>query len=110
MRLEHNNPNLTLLNKSTNWGGGIKLYNGERFTGIIYYYFLNTTQIEAEWEYKDGIFDGRQAEYWPNGQLKEEYFQKYDYHVGSFKRWDEQGNLISHQENDDFGDYIKTVI
>jgi antitoxin component YwqK of YwqJK toxin-antitoxin module len=110
MRLEYNNPNLTLRNKSTNWGGGVKLYNGEPFTGIIYYNYPGTNQLSAEYEYKDGIFDGRQADYWPNGQLKEEYFQKFDYQVDSFKRWNEQGELISHQEFDEFGNWIKTIL
>lgn len=47
------------------------------------------------------VLDGRQVEYWPNGKLKEECFQKYDYYVGSFKLWNEQGILISHQEFDE---------
>lgn len=69
-----------------------------------------TNNLEAEYGYKDGIFDGRQAEYWDNGKLKEEYFQKYDFHIGSFKRWDENGQLISHQEFDEFGNWVKTIL
>jgi antitoxin component YwqK of YwqJK toxin-antitoxin module len=110
LRLEYNDSNLTLRNKSTNWGGGVWLYKGIPFTGTVCFYYPGTTQLSGESEHKDGIVDGRQADYWPNGQLKEEYFQKIDYHVGSFKRWDEQGNLLSHQENDEFGDWIKTIL
>lgn len=67
-------------------------------------------KIFAESEYKDGILEGRQVEYWSNGNLQEECFQKYDYYVGSFKLWNEQGVLISHQEFDEFGNWIKTIV
>ncbi|HEY6142181.1 MAG TPA: hypothetical protein VIV55_01960 [Flavobacterium sp.] len=110
LRVEHNDPNLTIRTRSTNWGGGVWLYNGVPFTGTKYYYYPGTTQLSGESEHKEGILDGRQAEYWPNGQISEEYFQKYDYHVGSFKRWDKEGNLISHQENDNLGNWKKTVL
>lgn len=110
LRIEYNDPNMTLDNRPTNWGGGVYLYNGEPFTGIKIYKFPNTNNLSNEVEFKDGILDGRQVEYWPNGNLKEEYFQKYDYHIGSFKRWDENGVLISHQENDELGNWIKTIL
>ncbi len=86
------------------------MYNNEYFTGVIYYYFPSTTQISAEYEYKNGVFDGRQAEYWPNGQLKGEYFEKYGAFYGSVKQWNDQGTLISHQEYDNIGNYIRTLI
>ena len=109
LRIEYSNPNLTLRDRPTNWGGGVWLYNGQPFTGIIVYKDTNG-QLEGESEFKDGILNGRQVEYWENGNLKEEYFQKYDYYIGSFKRWNEQGELISHQEFDENGDYIKTIV
>ncbi|QPH40848.1 toxin-antitoxin system YwqK family antitoxin [Pedobacter endophyticus] len=110
LRVEYNDPDMKLRNRPTNWGGGVYLYKGQPFTGVETYHDPNTNILVAEYEYMDGIFDGRQATYWPNGKLKEEYFQKYDYHIGSFKRWDEKGNLISHQENDEFGNWIKTIL
>ncbi|MCX2431032.1 hypothetical protein [Pedobacter sp. GR22-10] len=110
LRIEYNDPDLDLDDRPTNWGGGVYLYKGRPFTGVEIYYYPDTNQLSAEYEYKDGIFDGRQATYWPNGNLKEEYFQKYDYHVGSFKRWNEQGVLISHQENDQFGNWVRTIL
>lgn len=110
LRVEYNDPDLTLRNRPTNWGGGVYLYKGQPFTGVKTFHNAATNNLEAEYEYKDGIFDGRQAEYWDNGSLKEEYFQKYDYHIGSFKRWDENGHLISYQENDQFCNWIKTIL
>lgn len=110
VRIEYNDPEFTLDDKPTNWGGGVYLYKGQPFTGLMTYHDPATNKLEMESEYKDGIFDGRQAEYWINGNLKEEYFQKYDYHIGSFKRWDENGQLISHQENDEFGNWVNTIL
>ena len=110
IRIETDDPNLILRDRPTNWGGGVWLYNGIPFTGIEYEYFPNTTQLSSESEYKDGIFDGRQVEYWPNGNIKQEYYAKYDYFVGLFKEWNEQGVLISHQEYDQNGNLIKVVI
>ena len=110
LRIEYNDPHLTLRDRPTNWGEGVQLYNGQPFTGVIVSYNPNTGLLRTEYEYKDGIFDGRQAEYWSNGNLKDEYFQKYGYHIGSFKRWNEQGVLISHQENDQFGNWVRTIL
>jgi len=110
LRIEYNDPDLDLDDRPTNWGGGVYLYKGLPFTGVVTYHNPMTNILQTEYEYRDGIFDGRQAEYWENGKLKEEYFQKYDYHIGSFRRWDENGQLISHQENDQFGNWIKTIL
>ena len=110
IRIEYNDPNLTLRDIPTNWGGGVKLYNGIPFTGIIFYKSPNSDQLLNESEYKEGVLEGKQVEYWGNGNLKEEYFQKYDYNIGSFKRWNEQGELISHQVFDENGNYVKTII
>ena len=109
LRIDYDDPNLSLRDTPTNWGRGVWLYNGQPFTGIKVFKDQNG-QLEAESEYKDGIPDGRQVEYWPNGHLKEECFQKYDYYIGSFKIWDDQGVLISHQEFDEFGNWKKTLV
>lgn len=110
LRINTNDPNLTLRDKPTNWGGGLWLYSGTPFTGIVYEYYPNTLQLWSEIEHKEGILDGRQVIYWSNGKLQEECFQKYDYYVGSFKKWNEQGELISHQEFDQFGHWVKTIL
>mgnify|MGYP003456261602 CR=1 FL=1 len=109
LRIEESNPNLTYRNRPTNWGGGVRLYNGQPFTGILVYRDEDG-KIFAESEYKDGIPDGRQIDYWPNGNFQEECFQKYDYYIGSYKRWNDQGVLISHQEFDEFGNWKKTIL
>lgn len=110
LRIEINDPNLILDDMPTNWGEGVFHYNGELFEGIMYEYFPNSTQLSSESEYKEGIADGRQVEYYPNGKIKEEYFEKYATFYGSFKSWDEQGVLIMHQEYDNFGNLIKRII
>lgn len=110
VRVNINDSNLILDDQPTNWGGGVLLYYNNPLTGVIYENYPNNTQILAEIEYKNGILDGRQTEYWENGKLKEECFQKYDYYIGSFKRWNEQGELISYQEFDQYGNHIKTVL
>ena len=49
-------------------------------------------------------------QYWPNGKLKEKYFQKYDFFKGSFKSWNEEGTLTTHVEFDDDGNLLKRII
>jgi antitoxin component YwqK of YwqJK toxin-antitoxin module len=110
LRIDINDPNLILRETPTNWGDGVYLYNGQPITGLVYEYYPNSNQLSSESEHKDGILDGRQVEYWPNGNLKEEYYQKYDYLIGSFKVWSETGELISYSEYDFNGNKIKKII
>jgi len=49
-------------------------------------------------------------DYWPNGKLKVAYFKKYDDMVGSFKTWNEVGELTGHTAYDHNGDKIKKLI
>ena len=86
------------------------LYNSINFTGIVFEYYPNTTQLSSESEYKDGIIDGYQVEYWSNGNKRIEYYEKFDKLIGSIKEWNEQGILISHQEFDEFGNWKKTIL
>lgn len=78
IRINVNDENLTLDPKPTNWGAGVSLYNGVLFTGIIEEYFEGTTQLLAESELREGILHGRQVEYFPNGQIESEFFERYD--------------------------------
>jgi antitoxin component YwqK of YwqJK toxin-antitoxin module len=110
IRIDINDPNLTLRDRPTNWGDGVYLYKGEVFTGIMYEFFPNTNKLSFESEYNEGIPEGRQVEFWLNVNLKVVYFQKYDYYVGSIKSWSENGQLISHQVNDEFGNWVKTIL
>ncbi|UFH35069.1 hypothetical protein [Flavobacterium acetivorans] len=110
-RIDINDPNLTIDDMPTNWGGAVWLYNEEPFTGIRYEYFPGTIQLSSEAEFMDGIQHGRQAEYWTNGQIKIEFFENYGgKFYGSFKEWNDQGVLITYQEHDNFGNLIKKII
>lgn len=62
IRIDINDPNLTLRDKPTNWGEGVQLYGGTPFTGIIYENYPNSSQILEEGEYVDGIIHGRQVD------------------------------------------------
>lgn len=110
LRVNIEDSNLTLRDRPTNWGGGVSLYNGQLLTGVIYEYYPNTNQLSDECEYRDGIPDGRQVQYWENGNMKEEYFAKYDNTYGSFKTWNEQGVLTFYAEYDQFGNLIKRIV
>ena len=68
------------------------------FTGIIEEYFEGTTQLLYEGEHRQGIVHGRQVEYFSNGQIKIETFERYDGFYGTRKEWNEQGVLI-YEEN-----------
>ena len=109
-QIDINDPNLILRDRPTNWGTRVLLFNGENFTGTVYEYYPNSTQLSSESEYVDGIADGRQVEYWPNRNKKEEYYQKYDHTINSYKIWNEQGILISHSEYNSIGNLIKKII
>lgn len=83
-----------LENKGTDSGGGIILYyQGRPFTGIIEE-FSNGILI-GESEFTNGHLGGVQREYYPSGTIKEEYFIHFNKVEGSFKEWDENGNLIN---------------
>jgi len=110
IRVNINDPDFTLDDMPTNWGAGVCRYKGELLEGILYDFFSNTNQLASESEYKEGIANGKQIEYWPNGQIKSEMFEKYDNIYGSFKQWNDQGVLITHQEHDNFGNLIKKII
>lgn len=110
LRIYDNNPNLVLDIDLPSWNDqGVWLYNGVPFNGIIIYRDENE-QIYGEDEFKHGMRDGRQVEYWNTGNIKEEYFEKESIYVGSFKRWDKHGNLVFHEEYDEHGNWIKTIL
>lgn len=94
LRIYDNNPNLILDIDLPSWNDqGVWFYNGVPFNGIIIYRDENE-QTYGEDEFKDGMRNGRQVEYWNNGKIKEEYFEKESIYFGSYKRWDENGNWI----------------
>ena len=107
--IEYNNPNFILRFNPTSWTEAYWFYNGQIFTGIMNYANTNLG-LYGESEFKDGVLNGRQVEYWRSLFIKTEFFQKDDYCIGSFKRWNEEGLLISHEEFDESGNYIKTIV
>lgn len=110
LRIDYDNPNLILDIDLPSWNDqGVWLYNGRPFNGIIIYKDENG-QIYGEDEFKDGMRNGKQLEYWENGNIKEEYFEREGMYVGTYKRWDEQGNLVFHEENDEFGNWKRTIL
>jgi antitoxin component YwqK of YwqJK toxin-antitoxin module len=110
IKIYDNDSNLILDLDLPSWGDqGIWLYNGLPFTGIIMYRDDND-QVYGEDEYKEGMRNGRQVEYWENGNLKEEYFEKEGVYIGSFKCWNEQGVLVFHEENDELGNWKRTIL
>jgi len=83
-----------LENKGTDSGGDIiYYYNGSPFTGIIEEYIHGV--LVGESEFTAGHRGGGQRDYYPNGQLAEEYYIHFNKLEGSYKRWDESGSLIS---------------
>jgi antitoxin component YwqK of YwqJK toxin-antitoxin module len=70
-------------------------YNGSPFTGFVKCFFYNSTSVEGEYEYQNGYRLGLQTCYYSNGQKDREYTLGDGGFDGVYKRWDEQGNLLS---------------
>jgi len=87
--------------------------NGERFSGTLKILDSNAT-LEVETQYKDGMINGYDREYYNNGQMKQEAIIYID-SVGkttSYKEWSEQGSLIYHEKTHftDIYEYTKEII
>lgn len=70
IRVHINDPDFTFDDMPTNWGAGVCRYKGELLEGILYDFFSNTNQLASESEYKEGIPNSKQIEYWQTGKLK----------------------------------------
>lgn len=68
-------------------------YQGQPLTGTIVEYGENG-HLLSESEYVDGYLGGIQRQYYPNGQMQEEYTIVDNKMEGPFTEWDEQGNVI----------------
>jgi len=90
-------------------GGNMYNYQSQPFTGIIEEYATNGNLI-GELEFKNGYTDGVTRIYFESGQIKQEYYLKYNRFYGSYKLWDASGNLIRHIEFDNDGDEINRII
>jgi antitoxin component YwqK of YwqJK toxin-antitoxin module len=73
-------------------GGSVYWYQGQPFTGTIVEYKNNI--LVAEISVVDSHTEGRVAFYYYNGQIKQEYFEKYNDMYGIYRRWDESGKLV----------------
>lgn len=81
-------------------GGGIPIYHYQRkpFTGIIVDYFFGTDIIAGETEYINGYQEGVVKVFYENGNIEYECYKKDNLLHGTYKDWDEKGNLISTTE------------
>ena len=91
-----------------NAGGVIYHYQGKPFTGCIEWYDDNGN-LESEERFIDGHAGGWQREYFPNGQLKSEYYKNFGRIDKHFKTWDENGTLLSHTIWED-GKRVKAIL
>lgn len=90
-------------------GGMYYYYQGQPFTGIFEEFYANGNLI-GEITVVDGHVNGRQTQYYENGQLKEEYFEKFNSMYNTYKYWDQLGHLTLHIIHDDEGNEIERVV
>jgi antitoxin component YwqK of YwqJK toxin-antitoxin module len=86
-----------------NMNGVYLNYKGENFTGTFLSKYPGTTQLEIKFEYKDGLRDGKQLEYYNNGQVKEESETVNGRYNGVVLKYWENGRIKS-KENYIMGD------
>ena len=70
----------------------LALVNGKPFTGIIFAQHPNG-QLEAEKNYKEGLPEGLQREWYPNGQLKHEWNAIRGHGSSLATEWYENGQM-----------------
>ncbi|WP_182959572.1 toxin-antitoxin system YwqK family antitoxin [Pedobacter gandavensis] len=90
-------------------GGSMWNYQNEPFTGILEEFYENGNLI-AETECRNGYTYGLQTMYFENGQIEEEYYEKYNHFYGSFRLWTEDGILIRHFEFNPDGELISKIV
>lgn len=77
-------------------GGGVPIYHyeGKPYTGFV---FDNHDNGNLAWEeeYQDGYQEGWWRSFYSSGKKKKEYKSHNNKEIdGTFKKWDENGNLI----------------
>lgn len=90
-------------------GGSMWNYQNEPFTGILEEFYENGNLI-GESECRNGYTYGLQTEYFENGQIKEEFYEKYNRFYNAFKSWNEEGILIRHFEFNQEGKLISKIV
>lgn len=108
IRINFNDNNIEI--KHPDAGGGMcYFYQGKAFTGVFEEFYSNGNLI-GEITVVDGSVNGRQTQYYDNGQIKQEYFEKFNAMYGSYKHWDESGNLILYIIHDNEGKEIEKIV
>jgi antitoxin component YwqK of YwqJK toxin-antitoxin module len=82
---------------------GYLVYKGENFTGTVLKKYPGTSQLGYKFEFKDGLRDGKQLEYYNNGQVKEESETVNGRYNGVVLKYWENGRIKS-KENYDLGE------
>lgn len=73
---------------------GLRYFNDEPFTGVIYVLSKNGS-VEAEDEYRDGLLWGLSRGWHPSGQLAFEFHNEAGLRTGMGREWHENGRLAS---------------
>lgn len=94
LRIKESDKDLTISRLD---GGGVPIfyYKGKPFTGIV---FENEDDGSLSWEeeYENGFQEGWVRYYYKNGKVKQEYKSHNNIELDeTFKKWDEDGNLIT---------------
>lgn len=75
-------------------GGGLMwTYQGNYFTGMIEEY--KNGILVGQIEVVDGRSEGWHRLFYDSGQISEEYYLHFNMLHGTYREWDESGNLIS---------------
>lgn len=78
-------------------GGGVPIYHyeGKPFTGVVFKNHKNGSILAWEEEYENGFQEGWCRYYYPSGKKHLEYKTHNNTEIdGTFKKWDENGNLM----------------
>jgi len=78
-------------------GGGEPIYHyeGKPFTGIVFKNHNDGVVLAWEKEYENGFQEGWVRRYFLSGEKRQEYKAHNNEEIdGSYKEWDENGNLI----------------
>ena len=93
LRIEENDNDLRIPRLD---GGGVPIieYRGTLFTGVVFKKRKDGSLVSEE-EYDNGFQEGWIRYYHKNGKLAQEYKDHNNVELdGTFKKWDENGNLI----------------
>jgi hypothetical protein len=98
LRVDYDDPDLKVVLID---GGGVEVfhYKGTPFTGVVEYSRHPDGSVAEELQYVKGYMEGFSRAYFPNGQLEQEVFYKYNRMYGHMKIWDQNGSLIEQYDN-----------